>query len=146
MFGRRGTTNRPSPGGAGVPASSSTGAVSVEAAPPYVAQFLEAVEACSRGYTPERARTMVQLIDHYPDMLAAMAQFAKIAGERSVQMVDMPPTAQQIFMELAGMQERAVDPVREGLQSVKRVLLDRIKRYQDGRSQDAAWDVEKNRD
>lgn len=127
-----------------IPASSSSGTPSVDRPPPWVIGLTDALAAAQRQFDPANARAVVAVMDHYPAVMEAMAKFATAIGSRSVDAVDLPPSAQEMFLQLGAQQMKAVGPARDGLTAAKRTVLDRIKRYQDARSQDAAWDVRAN--
>jgi arylsulfatase A-like enzyme len=103
--------------------------------------------AAARGqFDPHNAKAVVALMDHFPTVLEGMAEFATAIGRQSVDAVDLPPAAQETFLALGKFQRQAVGPVRDALTAARDTVRDRIARYQEGRSQDEAWDVSKNRD
>lgn len=117
---------------------------SSEAQPAWVQMIVDALATAEKGFSPDRARTVVAVMDHYPTVLEAMARFATALGKKSVDSVDLPPAAQEMFLALGTIQQKAVQPARDGLQAAKKTVQDRIARYQGQRSQDAAWDVRAN--
>jgi hypothetical protein len=127
-------------------ASSSAAASSSEAVPAWVKMIVDAVAAAEKDFTPDRARAVVAVMDHYPTVLEAMAKFAQTLGKKSIDSVDLPPSAQEMFAALGSIQMKSVGPARDGLAAAKKTVADRIARYQAQRSQDAAWDVRANRE
>ena len=127
------------------PRSSSSTATGSEPPPAWLTATVDQLHAATQGFDPSRAREVVAVMEHYPTLLEAMADFAERIGRQSVDSVDLPPAAQEMFLSLGSIQRKCVAPARDGLTAARRMVEDRIARYREGRPQDEAWDVGKNK-
>lgn len=109
--------------------------------PAWVTEFLDLLASAGREFSPENARAMVEVVDHYPKLLHGMSQFAKDVATRSVEAVEMPPAAAESLLSLAGIQERMADAVESAMGSVRKVLDWHIQRASSGSAKVEAWDV-----
>ena len=112
--------------------------------PAWARGIIDQLAAAQRQFDPHNATAVVEVMDHLPDVMEAMAGFMTAVGKRSVNAVDLPPGSQTIFLELGAFMRKAGGPIRTGLAAAKRSVADRIARYQAKRPQDAAWDVRAN--
>lgn len=113
--------------------------------PGWATQLMEALDNAERGYQPEKAMQVVQVMEHLPAVQARIAQFYTRLGQRSVEMVELPPSTADFFAQLGAQQTRQQSALAEAMAACKRAVQDRINRIVGQRQQDAAWDVEKHR-
>jgi hypothetical protein len=113
--------------------------------PPWARGIIDQLAAAQRQFDPSNATAVVEVMDHLPDVMEAMAGFMTAVGKKSVSAVDLPPGSQTIFLELGAFMRKAGGPIRTGLAAAKRSVADRIARYLAQRPQDAAWDLSANK-
>jgi len=130
--------------GKGTGDSSSRMTVARTAQPQWARQLIETLASAQRQFSPDNATAVVEVMDHLPSVLEAMGKFCRNVGARSVDAVDLPPAAQEVFLNIGNMQMKAAGPVDRALQAAKRTVMDRIARMQAQRAKDKAWDVSRN--
>lgn len=114
------------------------------AAPTWLVTALDAFAAAEKSFTPENARKVVEVMDHFPDLLEGLASFAESLGKQSVEHVALPPSTQDMFLKLGEFQRKSVGPARTGLMAARKSVQDEIDRYERNDRREAAWDVRAN--
>jgi hypothetical protein len=142
--GRTGTGTPARPTTTGGPMPVSTGKRTTSA-PPWHTQIVDALTNAQRTYSPELAMQAVAVMEWLPETQAAIARFYTALGNKSVQMVELPPSTAQFFAQLGAQQQRQEGALRTAMAACKKSVQDRIERILRGRQQDAAWDVDKHK-
>lgn len=112
--------------------------------PAWHTQLTEAIASAKRQYSPEVAMEVVALMEWLPDTQASIADLYTALGQRSVEMVELPPSTAEFFAALGAQSKQQHGALVTAMGACIAAVRDRIERILAARAKDAAWDVSKH--
>lgn len=107
----------------------------------------DVIEALSaRTLTPENARRVIDYVMGLPDLIQAAADRLSRDGKAYVEDFPSEPQAGEVAIELGTQMARMQGPVQEFMSVFHRVHERDLRRLEEPRKHEEAWDVASNRE
>lgn len=113
--------------------------------PAWMRAGIDALAAARTNFDAHNAMTVVQVMDHLPLFQEHVAALYTHLGRQSIDMVALPPEAQQFFAQLGQQQQQQAGALRQMMAACKRSVQEAINRVQRQDPKETRWDNKENR-